>query len=422
MYQSNNNGHFSRGGQQSRSRFSGGSRGSFGSGFSGSRGGSRGFGSRGGGGRGRRPMATFDPSMLTRKAETAVEAEVFTPVNSFAGFHLSEQITRNIIEHGYSTPTPIQDQVIPVLMDGRDVIGVANTGTGKTAAFLLPLLNKVAKNRNERVLIVAPTRELAVQINDEFKIFARGMGIFSEICIGGTPIGRQIHYLKSRPNFVIGTPGRLKDLEERRVIRFGEFGSIVLDEVDRMLDMGFLPDVKLIVSRLPQVRQSLFFSATMPEKIEDVARIFLKDPVRIAIRTSRPSCNVDQDVIKVGDRIKIEVLAEVLSRQEVEKTLIFGRTKHGIDKLVYKLSEKGFRVAAIHGNKSQNERQRALKSFRDGSIHVLLATDIASRGLDIGGITHVINYELPESYEDYVHRIGRTGRAGRKGVALTLVD
>ena len=189
-----------------------------------------------------------------------------------------------------------------------------------------------------------------------------------------------------------------------------------------MLDMGFLPDVKLFVSRLPQVRQSLFFSATMPEKIEDVARIFLKDPVRIAIRTSRPSCNVDQDVIKVGDRIKIEVLAEVLSRQEVEKTLIFGRTKHGIDKLVYKLSEKGFRVAAIHGNKSQNERQRALKSFRDGSIHVLLATDIASRGLDIGGITHVINYELPESYEDYVHRIGRTGRAGRKGVALTLVD
>lgn len=368
----------------------------------------------------RRPK-TFDPSFLVENAaDQAPEAYVSKHV--FGDFALSDQLKINIKSKGYEKPTPIQDQVIPFVLDGKDVIGLARTGSGKTAAFLLPLINKIINNRNEKVLIITPTRELAFQIETEFMDFAKNLPIFSVACIGGVSIGRQISLLRKRPNFVIGTPGRLKDLENRRILRFSDFASIVLDEVDRMLDMGFMPDVKYITSRLPHLRQSLFFSATLPEKMKGIANDFLKNPVTISIQSGRACINVKQIIVKVNGRTKIDLLHDLLVQEGFDKVLVFGRTKWGIEKLAKVLRERGFWVASIHGNKTQNQRQRALEQFKKSKIKILVATDIASRGLDIDNVTHVINYDLPESYEDYIHRIGRTGRMDKKGIALTFVE
>jgi superfamily II DNA/RNA helicase len=319
-------------------------------------------------------------------------------------------------------PTPIQDQVIPYLLDGYDVIGMADTGTGKTVAFLIPLVNKVVNQKKEKVLIIVPTRELAIQINEELRMLLKKTALYSVTCIGGIVINRQIKYLKRNPNFVIGTPGRLKDLEGRRKIFFNDYSSIVLDEVDRMLDMGFLPDVKHIVSRLPRERQSLFFSATLPEKLKGVTHEFLNNPKTVAIKSGETSNNVKQDIIKINGRKKIDLLHELLIQKEFNKVLLFGKTKLGIERLLKDLQRRGFRAASIHGNKKQNQRQRALDQFKGNRIQILLATDIASRGLDIDDVSHVINYDLPESYEDYIHRIGRTGRINKKGIALTFVE
>ena len=366
-------------------------------------------------------LKTFDPSHLVKKA-VATAPTIFNPKHVFNDFALCPQLKANIEARGFVNPTPIQDQVIPHLIKGKDVVGMANTGTGKTVAFLLPLINKVFRQKTEKVLIVAPTRELAVQIEEEFRMLAKNMQLYSVVCIGGVSIGRQISELRRNPQFVIGTPGRLKDLEKRGVLKFTNFRSIVLDEVDRMLDMGFLPDVKYIISRLPQERQSLFFSATVPEKMRNIMQDFLHDPVSVSIRTENTSANVDQDVVKVEGRLKIEILHELLIQDGFDKVLIFGRTKWGIEKLHHSLEQRGFKVAAIHGDKNQNQRQRSLESFKKNFVKILLATDIASRGLDIDNVTHVINYDLPESYEDYVHRIGRTGRIDRKGTALTFIE
>lgn len=328
----------------------------------------------------------------------------------------------NIKYKGYEKPTPIQEKVIPLVLDNQDVIGLANTGSGKTAAFLLPLINKVYRDRSKKVLIVAPTRELALQIEAELRDFARHLSLFSAVCIGGLNIQRQINHLRNNPNFVIGTPGRLKDLEGRRALNFLNYTLIVLDEVDRLLDMGFMPDIKYIISRLPQKRQSLFFSATLPPKTQEISRSFLKNPVTISIHSGVASTNVDQEIIKVNGRVKIDLLHDLLIQKGFNKVLVFGRTKWGVDKLARALNERGFRVAAIHGNKNQGQRQRALEEFKRNRVKILLATDIASRGLDIDSVTHVINYDLPESYENYIHRIGRTGRFDKRGIALTFVD
>jgi ATP-dependent RNA helicase RhlE len=360
-------------------------------------------------------------SVFVRPA-AVVATQIYSPKYSFSDFKFGEQLQKNIAARGYITPTPIQDQAMPPLLSGRDVIGTANTGSGKTAAFLLPLIHKVSQNRALKVLIVAPTRELAVQINDEFRQLARQMGMFSTICIGGVALSPQIRDLSRHPQFVIGTPGRLKDLCERRVLNFGDYSTIVLDEVDRMLDMGFINDVRFIVSKLPNVRQSLGFSATMPETIRGLMKTFLKDPVSIAIQATSSAVNIDRDVVRLQGKPKVEVLHNLLIKEGFDKVLVFGRTKHSIDKLVSDLETRGFRVAAIHGNKSQSQRQKALDQFKHNQIKVLLATDIASRGLDIDDVTHVINYDLPESYEDYIHRIGRTARAGKTGVALTFIN
>ena len=362
-----------------------------------------------------------DPRMLVKKAEPQ-EALKFESVNQFSDFAISEVLKKNIAQKGYSTPTPIQDKAIPEILQGKDVIGLASTGTGKTAAFMIPLLDKVIKNPDQKVLIIAPTRELAVQIMDEGKSYSQGIRAFFTLVIGGVNIRRQISDLRRRPQFVVGTPGRLKDLAERRALFLNDYNTIVLDEVDRMLDMGFIHDIRSLVAQLPRERHSLFFSATMTDQARSVASEFLYHPVTIEIASSRASDNVNQDIVNVRGRNKIDVLHDILIRPEVQKALVFGRTKFGMEKLSKILIDRGFQATAIHGNKSQSQRQRALNAFKYNDVKVLLATDVASRGIDVDNITHVINYELPETYDDYIHRIGRTGRVDHIGTALTFID
>jgi ATP-dependent RNA helicase RhlE len=363
----------------------------------------------------------FSLDVFTGKAQANQAQTAYIPTYNFADFRFGAALRANIAARGYSIPTPIQDQAILPLMSGQDLIGIASTGSGKTGAYLLPLIEKVSKDRGQKVLIVAPTRELAVQINDEFRQLSRGMGLFSAVCIGGLSLGFQMRELSRNPNFVIGTPGRLLDLEKQRGLSFIRYSTIVLDEIDRMLDMGFITDVKYMISRLPAVRQSLGFSATLPENIRALMQQFLHNPVTITIAPAVSVLNINRDVVRTNGRQKVDVLHDLLIKEGFDKVLIFGRTKHGIDRLFKDLSVRGFKVAAIHGNKNQSQRQRALNEFKQNRLKVLLATDIASRGLDIDDVTHVINYDLPESYEDYIHRIGRTARAGKSGIALTFI-
>jgi len=365
--------------------------------------------------------SSLNPLMFVKKAVDVIEIP-YVPVNSFSDFPLNETVKKNILAHGFNEPTAVQDKAILPILKGKDLVGIANTGTGKTAAFLLPLITKVSKDRNQKVLIVTPTRELAAQIHDEFKLFAWGLRIFSTLCIGGASLNNQARELSRRPNFVVGTPGRIKDLEKRRILNLNRFESVVLDEVDRMLDMGFIRDIRHIVSFLPKSRQSLFFSATIPEETKVVMQSFLVDPVTVSVKTGATPQNVDQDIIRIRGRNKPEILYRLLIKDEFKKVLVFCRTKWGVNKLAASLTERGFRAAAIHGNKSQGQRLRALGMLKNGEVQILVATDVASRGLDIENVTHVINYDVPESYNDYVHRIGRTGRIGKKGVALTFVD
>lgn len=423
---SDSNFHSNNRNSNSNSR-SGGSRGGWGGGNSG--GSNRGWGGNGGGNRGRggRKVVSFDPSMFIQKASVdnkidEEQPEVYQNIHAFNDFAVNEQIKINLAQKGYLNPTPIQDQIIPHILDGRDVVGIASTGTGKTAAFLIPLIDKVLKHPATRVLVVTPTRELALQIRDELITFSQNLPIYSAIVIGGSSISRQIERLQRRPAFVIGTPGRLKDLDLRHKLNFAHFDTIVLDEVDRMLDMGFIHEVKRITDQLPEERQSLFFSATTNKKVEAIMQGFLRNPAFVAIESRESKANIDQDVVRVKGRVKIDVLHDLLIQEEFQKVLVFGRTKHSMERLTIELGSRGFKVASIHGNKSQGQRQRALEQFRDNRIQILLATDVVSRGLDIKDVTHVINYDLPETREDYIHRIGRTGRADKTGVALTFID
>lgn len=349
--------------------------------------------------------------------------ETFTPLHSFDSFPISDKLKSNILYKRYTAPTPIQDAAIPTIMEGRDLIGIANTGTGKTAAFLIPLIEKVLKDNTQRVLIITPTRELASQISSELYGFTYGMKIGWAVCVGGMNIEKQRNDLRKYPNFVIGTPGRLKDLSQRGSMHLDEFNNVVLDEADRMVDMGFIHDIKYFLTSLPVKRQSLFFSATIPPKVEEILKSFVKNPVTVSVKTSDSITNITQELINVDRRYaKIEKLHDLLKQKEFEKVLIFGRTKWGVQKLSNELIKRGFNAAAIHGNKNQGQRQRVLDDFKSNRITILLATDIASRGIDIRDVSHVINYDLPGSYEDYIHRIGRTGRANKKGVALTFIE
>jgi superfamily II DNA/RNA helicase len=332
-------------------------------------------------------------------------------------------LKQNILARKYEHPTPIQDKAIPHALLGQDVVGLAETGTGKTAAFLIPLIDKVMKQKDECVLVMAPTRELAVQIEKELSGFARGLGFRGMVAVGGAPIGPQVSKLRFNPTFVIGTPGRLKDLMERKALNLSSFGTVVLDEADRMLDMGFIDDMRFILSKMRKERHTLFFSATMSKEVEKLIGDFLSSPVVISVKTRDTAKNIDQDVVRIPrGKDKFEVLAEMLREPDFSRTLVFGRTKFGVEKLAKALSRLRIHAESIHGNKTHNARIRALEAFKAGKVSVLVATDVAARGLDIPAVSHVINYDLPSTYEDYVHRIGRTGRASLKGRALTFVQ
>lgn len=374
-------------------------------------------------GRGRGRGQRIDVSRFINKAVITEQVDKFIPEHNFNDFKIDERLKANIAKKGYLAPTPIQDKAIPHVLRGADVVGIANTGTGKTAGFLLPLINKVLLDPKENILIMVPTRELAIQIDQELKEFSKGMKIFSVCCVGGAPIGRQINELRYKNNFIIGTPGRLKDLMNRKVLFIDEFNTVVLDEADRMLDMGFIADMRMILAQMPKNRHTLFFSATLSREIEGLISEFLKEPVTISVKTGDTSKNVDQDIVRIkqGD-VKVDVLHDLLIQNDFKKVLVFGKTKHGVEKLTDTLQKRGFSVESIHGDKNHARRQKALSLFKGDKVQVLIATDVAARGLDISGVSHVINFDLPESYEDYVHRIGRTGRGDQKGKALTFVE
>lgn len=366
----------------------------------------------------------INPEKFVNKAVAPAEEKPYEPTHMFADFKVSDIIRRNIEQAGYVKPTAIQDGAIPAIIEGRDVIGLANTGTGKTAAFVIPTLERIKDTQNRpAVLIMAPTRELAYQIDDEFRKFSRGMRLYSALIVGGMNIARQISDVKRGPHVIIGTPGRLKDLVKRGVLKLHNVEVVVLDEADQMLDMGFINDIRFLIGELPEQRQSLCFSATITPPIQQLLSTLLVDPVTISVRTAETSEHVEQDVIRTENKEhKIEVLQELLSKPDFEKVLVFGQTKWSVQRLADELTKNGFPSEAIHGNKSQPQRKRALQNFKDDRVKVLVATDVAARGLDIPNVSHVINFDQPNTYQDYVHRIGRTGRGGKRGSALTFIE
>ncbi len=381
---------------------------------------------KGGGGKKRFGGEKIDFSRFIKKGQQ-VEEKPYVSKHTFIDFPFDPQIHKNIARAGFINPRPIQDQAIPSVLEGKDVFGMANTGTGKTAAFLLPLIEKIVKtkgqNKREMVLIMAPTRELAMQIDSDFHMLSFGLGIFSVSCVGGLPIMRQIGEIKRGVSFVIGTPGRIKDLIMRKVLDLSTCHSVVLDEADRMLDMGFRDDMVFILGKAPKEgRQTLFFSATLSPEVKKLTTEFLKDPIFISVISGETAKNIDQDVVRTRTKEeKLEKLNEILKKDGSDKVLIFREMKHSVDTLTKELSHLGFKVGCIHGDKRSRERIRTLDLFKKDQISILIATDVAARGLDIPDVTHVINYDVPQTYDTYVHRIGRTGRSGKKGIALTFV-
>jgi len=349
-------------------------------------------------------------------------------LTSFQDFGLADPISRALKEENYHTPTPIQAQTIPLALAGRDVVGIAQTGTGKTASFALPILHRILENRiqpqpkNCRVLVLSPTRELSGQILDSFNAYGRHIRLSSTLAIGGVPMGRQVRALMQGVEVLVATPGRLLDLVQGNAVRLGQVEFLVLDEADRMLDMGFINDIRKIVAKLPIKRQTLFFSATMPKDIADLAEQMLRDPARVAVTPVASTVErINQRVIHLDHSAKPAMLATILQQDGVNQALVFTRTKHGADKVVKGLQRAGIAADAIHGNKSQNYRERVLAAFRTGELRTLVATDIAARGIDVDGVSHVVNFDLPNIPETYVHRIGRTARAGADGTAISLV-
>jgi ATP-dependent RNA helicase RhlE len=373
----------------------------------------------------RRPsfrVNTISVDKLIAKAISNEPVNIYVDDYNYSQFDISDTLKKNAYDKGYSCPTKIQYEAIPQIIQGKDIIATASTGSGKTAAFLIPMINKIAKNKKGKCLIIVPTRELAMQIQDEFRELSRDTGVRSVLVIGGNAMGRQISILRNNPEFIICTPGRLKDLTQRNIIDLIKIDNVILDEVDRMLDMGFITDIKYIVDKLKKERQSLFFSATMNRKAEEIANKFLTNPIKIEIEVQAPGKNVDQDIVRLErGQNKFDVLLGLLEKKELMKVLVFTSTKREADKLCKNLKNKSIFVESLHGDKRQNQRTKIIDKFKKGSIDVLIATDVASRGLDVNKISHVINYDMPQNYNDYIHRIGRTGRAGKKGFALTFV-
>ena len=351
------------------------------------------------------------------------------PMTQFTDFGLAAPLNRALAEKGYVTPTPIQTQAIPYVMEGRDLQGIAQTGTGKTAAFALPILHRLAANRKPaprrgcRALVLSPTRELATQIAESFRAYGKHMGMSVAVVFGGVKYGPQVKALAAGVDVLVATPGRLIDHIQEKVANLSEVEVFVLDEADQMLDLGFLQPIRRIVSGLPKQRQNLFFSATMPGEIGKLADELLKNPAKVAVTPGATTVErIDQQVLFVESDRKRQLLAELFADAKMSRTLIFTRTKRGADRVAKYLEGAGVNAASIHGDKTQGQRERALASFKAGQVRALVATDIAARGIDIDSVSHVINYELPNVPEAYVHRIGRTARAGADGIAISLVS
>ncbi len=372
-------------------------------------------------------------SLDTHSAPVHAESETTTytptPANGFEALGLVAPLLRALATEGYTTPTPIQQQAIPPALLGRDVQGIAQTGTGKTAAFALPILQRLMADKQPaprggcRVLVLSPTRELASQIADSFRAYGRHAGVRIALMFGGVPKGRQAKTMAGGVDILVATPGRLIDHMQDRAVRLDSVQVLVLDEADHMLDLGFIVPIRRIVKDIPAKRQTMFFSATMPKEIDDLAGAMLRDPVHVAVTPAATTVEkVAQHVIFVDAARKRHVLLDLLANHTTGRTLVFTRTKHGADRVVKHLEESGMPAAAIHGNKSQGQRERALLGFRTGETRVLIATDIAARGIDVDAVTHVINYDLPNVPESYVHRIGRTARAGASGTAISFCD
>lgn len=357
------------------------------------------------------------------KAARAVDVVEYTPIHKFSDFEMNDLLKTNLTTNKIIIPSPIQDQAVPAGLEGRDIVGIANTGTGKTIAFALPVLNRLLSDKHSKVLILAPTRELAEQIEEQCRTLARNSGLSGALLIGGSSMGKQLRDLSFNPRIVIGTPGRIKDHIERGTLKLAPFNMIVLDEFDRMLDMGFVNDVRFILGRLMQPRQSFFFSATLDARVQNLIQEFSNDPITVSVKTGETTDNVEQNIVTFSDKSeKLEKLHELLIGTESAKALVFDDTQRSVERLSNDLIARGFKADAIHGGKSQGQRQRALKRFKMSEVTILVATDVAARGLDVPDITHVINFSTPNSYSDYVHRIGRTGRAGRTGFALTFIE
>lgn len=354
--------------------------------------------------------------------------ETNAELNGFAKLGISGQLLKATNTAGFTEPKPIQEQAIPAQLAGRDILGIAQTGSGKTAAFALPILSRIIalgtkrRPKTARALILAPTRELAVQIEETIKVLEKGAHISTALVLGGVSRFSQVKKIGPGVDFLIATPGRLMDLVREKDVILSETTWLVLDEADRMLDMGFINDIRKIVAKLPIRRQTLFFSATMPKDIAELAEAMLRDPARVAVTPVASTVDrIAQRAIQVDFAAKPAVLAQLLKQEPVNRALVFTRTKHGADKVVKSLAKAGIEANAIHGNKSQNHRERTLAAFRSGEIRTLVATDIAARGIDVDGVSHVVNFDLPNIPETYVHRIGRTARAGADGVAISLI-
>lgn len=367
--------------------------------------------------------SNLDPRLLIKSAVPLDEA-VYISKRTFNDMPINSKLKAALNKKGYTHPTEIQDKTLEQLITGVDLIGIAQTGTGKTGAFLIPIIHRLMEGSRFQTLIMVPTRELACQVEDEFKSMAHGLGLHSACFIGGTNLDRDVQKLKREAHVVVGTPGRLLDLYNRRALHLDRFAVLVLDEFDRMLDMGFAPDVQRIVKAMTIRKQTLLFSATIDNTQRHLIDKMLHDPIEVKVSTGATTGDhIAQDIIKVrdGDE-KFEILLEMVRQDDFEKVLVFAETKGWVKRLHKKLLGAGIKADLIHGDKTQNTRQRALDEFKQGRIQVLVATDVAARGLDVSDVTHVINYQLPRTYDSYIHRIGRTGRAGKGGKAYTFVE
>lgn len=372
----------------------------------------------------KRKQSSVDIRLLTQKAIPQV-IEPFEPSRTFSEMPLNAELKAAIAKKGFEYPTEIQDSTLEALIEGRDLLGIAQTGTGKTGAFLIPIINRLLEEgRNFQTLVMVPTRELAVQVEEEFRSLTKGLGLYSSVFIGGTNINRDLQNCRKKNHIVVGTPGRLLDLHQRKALWFKDFEVLVLDEFDRMLDMGFAQDVKRITGAMTKRNHTMLFSATLDKQQQPFINQLLNNPVEVKVSSGETTGeHIDQEIIRLEEgQDKFDLLLSMIERPEFEKVLVFAETKRWVNRVHKQLSQAGVRSDEIHGNKTQNYRQNALNKFKSGKVKVLVATDVAARGLDVSDVTHVINYQLPSSIDSYIHRIGRTGRAGKKGKAYTFVN